>query len=323
MSEQNSKMTEQTQASAGSKKPKNLKVDEAYARYIAQRNNYGVKGDLKTVAACVAGSFLIAFNLKVMLNQAGLVPAGFNGLITLIQRIARHYFNVGIPFLPLSLIFNLVPGYMAFRTVGKKYVSFSCLVIFLYSIFTDIIPNMSITGDSLLISVFGGLLNGFACSLILNNGACTGGTDFVAMYFSVKKGISTFNYVLCFNAVLVLISGILFGMDSALYTIIYQFVATQTINTLYRRYARKTVFVVTDKPNDVADEIMSTSRHAATIFEAEGAYAHNRHYIVYSIIGAEDTNRVRKNIKNIDPSAFINFMTSDSISGNFYLEPYR
>ena len=43
--------------------------------------------------------------------------------------------------------------------------------------------------------------------------------------------MSTFNYMLLFSAVIILISGRLFGMDKALYSIIFQFCSTQVINT--------------------------------------------------------------------------------------------
>ena len=90
--------------------------------------------------------------------------------------------------MPLSILFNAVPAYMAFKTVGRKFTLLSCLCIVLYSTFTDIIPAFPITYDPLLISVFGGIINGMALVMVLNVGASSGGTDFVAMFFSVRKG---------------------------------------------------------------------------------------------------------------------------------------
>ena len=55
--------------------------------------------------------------------------------------------------------------------------------------------------------MFGGILNGLGLSLILNNNASSGGTDFIAMSLSNKYKVSTFNYMLLFSAVIILISG--------------------------------------------------------------------------------------------------------------------
>lgn len=95
-----------------------------------------------------------------------------------------------------------------------------------------------ITGDILLISVFGGIINGLGMSLVLNSRACGGGTDFIAMSLSAKYKVSTFNYMLC-SAVIILISGTIFGMDKALYSIIFQFCNTQVINTFIRNIRKR------------------------------------------------------------------------------------
>ena len=110
-------------------------------------------------------------------------------------------------------------------------------------------------------------------------------------------------------------------MDSALYTIIFQFCQTQVLNTLYKRYAKKTVFIITDKPQDIADKIMEMTHHSATMFKAEGAYTHKPHYVVYSILSAEEVQNVRRFVRSIDAHAFINVMNSESVTGNFYMRP--
>ena len=302
-------------------KPQNKKIDEAYAAYIAQQNNNRIQANAKTLLGVLVGSTIMAINMKTFINQGGLLPGGANGVVVLTQRIFSSFFNISIPFSFLSILVNAFPAYLAYKTVGKKFTVFSCLCILVMSFLTDLIPSYALTYDPLLITVFGGIINGAAVSLILNAGASSGGTDFVAMYFSVRKGISTWNYVLMFNAVIILISGILFGLDSALYTIIFQFCQTQVLNLLYRRYDKKTVFIITDKPQEIADRIMEMTHHSATMFKAEGAYTHKPHYVVYSILPSEDVQKVRRYARSIDAHAFINVMKSEGVTGNFYMRP--
>lgn len=299
----------------------NRKVDEAYARYVAQQNNSRIQSDARTFIIVLIGAAIMAVNLKTFINQGHLVPGGANGIVVLIQRIADTFYGIQIPFTPLSVAINALPAWLAYRTVGKKFTLFSCLCIVTMSFLTDLIPAHGITEDPLLIAVFGGIINGGAISLILNAGASSGGSDFVAMYFSVKKGISTWNYVLMFNACLILISGVLFGMDSALYTIIFQFCQTQVLNTLYKRYTKKCVLVVTDRPEAVSDEIMAVTHHGSTIWKAEGAYTHLDHYLIYVVVGADEIQQLRRHVRGVDSHAFINVMNSDIVSGNFYMKP--
>lgn len=303
-------------------RPVNEKIDKAYQEYAKQHFNTGIKQDFATMLGVIAGSALMAFNIAVMLKNGDMISAGFTGIIMIIQRIVLNSFNISIPFTPLTILFNLFPAILCFRFVGKKFTLFSCISLVLVSLMADFCPEIFFTDDRLLIAVFGGILNGVGGALILRSGASAGGTDFVAMYYSVRKGINTFNYVLAFNTVLILSAGVLYGMESSLYTIIYQFVTTQVINFLYRRFVKKTLFIVTKHPHEVADAIMSSTHHACTIFNSvEGSYSGEQKHVVYTIIGANETSVTRKIIKGTDPNAFINTLNSDEVSGPFFSRP--
>ena len=296
-------------------------VDESYVNYIREHNERGIKADLKTLAGIVLGSLISAANVALFINAGGLTPGGMTGLSVLIQRIALKYAGISIPFAPLSLLFNIIPAIFAFRIIGKKYTAFSFLSVLIFSFVTDLVPNMTVTSDPLLIALFGGILGGLASALVLNSGASQGGTDFIAMCLSARKGINTFNYIMGFNICLLLIAGALFGMEPALYTIIYQFVATQVLNTFYKRYEKKTLFVVTNKPVEVSMEVRMTTNHTSTILDGEGGYSGQNKYIVYMIVGADQLGLVRRHIRAVDPNAFINVLNSDMVTGKFYIRP--
>lgn len=123
--------------------------------------------------------------------------------------------------------------------IGRKFTLYSILTIILSSIFVDILPAYVFTQDAMLNSVFGGLINGFAISLCLNVGTTTGGTDFISIYLSQRKGIDAWNYILFGNVMLLILAGYLFGWSIALYSIIFQFCSTQAIQILYKRYKKK------------------------------------------------------------------------------------
>ena len=82
----------------------------------------------------------------------------------------------------------------------------------LTNILTDILPAYAITYDILLISVFGGIINGFLISLCLMMNATTGGTDFIGIFLSERKGVDSFNVILGFNAILLIVAGLLFWL---------------------------------------------------------------------------------------------------------------
>lgn len=233
---------------------------------------FDVKKDVKrTIVICFA-ALIMAANIKTFVRTGGLYPGGATGLTILIQRVALLYFEVEVPYTLVNLLLNAIPVYIGFHFIGKKFTLFSCLMIVLTSTLTDLLPGIVITYDTLLISIFGGLINGFAMSLCLRMGATTGGTDFISIFLSDRRGMDSFNLILGFNAVILAVAGVLFGWDKALYSIIFQFTSTQTLHMLYRKYQQQTLFIVTNTPVEVCEAINEVSNHGATILDGLGAH---------------------------------------------------
>lgn len=277
--------------------------------------------DAFALVCILLGSVLVAVNLNTFVEQGELVPGGFSGLAKLIQRIGWNFFQVRIPFTVLNVLFNAIPAVFAYKIVGKKFTILSCVSLLTVSILVDQLPVVPVTGDILLIAVFGGILNGLGMSLILNNRASSGGTDFIAMCLSAKYKISTFNYMLGFSAVIILISGALFGMDKALYSIIFQFCNTQVINTFYKKYKKKTLLIVTDNPAAVSADLLELTNHSSTIIKGVGSFSANKKYLLYTVLSDGDVKKMKKRIREAYPDTFVNVLNSSDVVGNFYIQP--
>ncbi len=282
---------------------------------------FSIKEDGKRIVVICLAAFLMALNIKSFVRTGGLYPGGVTGLSLLIQRGAELFFQITLPYTIVNLILNALPVYIGFRFIGKKFTLYSCLMIILTSVLTDIIPEYAITYDTLLISIFGGLINGCVMSLCLMMNATTGGTDFIAIFLSEKTGVDSWNVVLGFNVVILAIAGILFGWDKALYSIIFQFTSTQILHVLYKRYQQQTLFIVTNHAREVYHTISEISNHGATIMEGEGSYEHHERKVVYSVVSSEESKMIIRAIKEIDPHAFVNVMKTEQVSGRFYQRP--
>ena len=185
-----------------------------------------------------AASVIMALNIKSFVNAGGLFPGGFTGLTLLIQRGAEQFWELTLPFSLINFLLNALPAVVSFRLIGKRFTLYSCLMIVLTSLLTDILPALPITDDVLLICIFGGIINGFAISLCLLGGATSGGTDFIAVAVSEKRGVDAWNYILFGNAAMLVVAGFLFGWDKALYSILFQYASTQIVHLLNPRYKR-------------------------------------------------------------------------------------
>ena len=273
------------------------------------------------IAVICVCAVLMAVNIKTFVHTGGLYPGGATGLTVLIQRVADSRFGIKLPYTLVNVLLNAFPVYLGFRYIGRKFTLYSLLMIILTNILTDILPGYVITYDILLISIFGGIINGFVISLCLSVDATTGGTDFISIYLSQKKGMDTWNIILGINAVILLAAGLIFGWDKALYSIIFQFCATQVLHMLYKRFQQQTLLIVTDRPEEVCSAIYGLSHHGATILAGEGSYEHTEHKIVYSVISSQDAPGILNKIREIDPKAFVNVIRTTQLSGRFYYKP--
>ena len=266
----------------------------------------------------VFASIFYAWNLRCFAKMGGLFPGGFSGLSLLLQKIGLDFMGIDIPFTVFNVILNSIPAYIAYRYIGRRFTLYSIIVIILSSVFVDILPPYQFTDDIMLISVFGGLLNGFAISLCLNVGAKTGGTDFISIFLSRMKGIDAWNYILVGNVIMLVVAGALFGWSIALYSIIYQFCSTQIIQMLYKRYQKETLFIISDKSNEIYHAIREMTNHDATLFKGVGCYEEKERTLIYSVINSEAKRELIPLIRSIDEHAFINIVKTQELDGRFH-----
>ena len=283
--------------------------------------NRNLKQEGKRILVVCIAAVVMAVNIKTFVRTGDLYPGGVTGLTILIQRVAELFFHVSFPYTRVNLILNAVPVYIGFRFIGKKFTGYSCLMIVLTSILTDILPVYAITYDILLISIFGGMINGLAISMCLKVGATSGGTDFIAIFLSDKKGVDSFNIILGLNVVIISVAGILFGWDKALYSIIFQYASTQVLHVLYKKYQHATLFIVTNRPKEVCNAIYQVSHHGATILEGEGSFEHCERNVVYSVVSGAESKKVIKAVREADENAFIDVVKTQQLSGKFYQKP--
>ena len=276
---------------------------------------------LRRTCLILAGSFIMAVNLKSFVRAGGLIPGGFNGLTRLIQEISVLLWHWEPPFSVINFILNAVPVVISFKFIGKKFTGYSSLMIVVSGILTDMVPAWPVTEDILLIAIFGGLINALAISLCLFANATSGGTDFIAIFLSEKYSIDSWNYIFAGNVVILGIAGALFGWDKALYSIIFQYTSTQVLHVLYKRYQKQTLIIVTKRPEDVYEAIAEITHHDATLIKGEGCYSKQECDVLYSVVGRDEVSKVVNTVRETDPQAFVNMIRTENLAGRFYQRP--
>ena len=279
------------------------------------------KKDIQTFFFIVLSATLYSLNMKTFVNAGNLYPGGFTGISLLITRGLSAFGGIEIPFGILYTVRHIYPTILVYKYVGHRFTIFSVMQYLLVSLLTSFLPAFPVTEDILLIAVFGGMINGLSISIALRHGASSGGTDFIAIYFANKFNIPTWNYVMAFNAMILCIAGYLFGWETALYSIIFQYCSTQVVNLRHDRYKLVTLMVVSEKRQEVSDAVFKTCRHGITIMDGEGAYSHSMKNVMMMTINSYQVQEVVQAVKKADPKVFINIFKTERIVGNYYQKP--
>ena len=269
----------------------------------------------------IAGATILAVGIVCFVRPAGLFPGGFTGLSLLLQESCQRFLGFTPPYFAISMTLNIIAAAICFRYIGRRFALFSMLTVTISGLLTDLLPAYAFASDRLLCSVFGGLVNGLATSMCLRADASTGGTDFISIYLAEKSGRDSFNIILCGNVILLSAAGLLFGWDRALYSMIFQFSTTQALHTLFRRYQHRTLWIVTDHPNEIYAIIRDNAHHGATLFQGTGLYRNQPRSMIYTVLSGDDIRRVVRDVQTADPHAFINIQRTDSLTGRFYRRP--
>ena len=128
----------------------------------------------------IIGALITAYGLESILIPNNVSDGGVTG----ISIVGSTLFGLGI----LIGIINLPFIWLGYKQIGRKFAIFSIIGILSLSIFTSIMHHVPtiIEGDSLLITVVGGVVIGLGMGLALRNGGALDGIDMLAVLLSRK-----------------------------------------------------------------------------------------------------------------------------------------
>ncbi len=279
------------------------------------------KNDYINIFFVIISALIYSVNMNSFVVSANIFPAGFAGISRLFSGILFDYFNINISFSVIFFLMNMSVTFFVFTKLGRKFAIFSIIWFSCTTLFTLILPPFLITDDQLLNAVFGGIINGIAIGIALKNNASSGGTDFIAIYMSIKKNMPMWNYIMGLNVIILILAGFSFGWEKSLYSIIFQYSCIQVINVIHDEYKLSNLFIVTEKSDEVVAAFYKTCRHGITKINAEGEHSHKPKILLFTTINTNQLPEVINAIKKADPKVFITVNHSERIIGNYYQKP--
>lgn len=250
----------------------------------------------------LAGIILISISISVFYSPNDLVVGGFSGLGIVIMHFTK------IPVSVTNIILNIPLFIVALNVLGKKYVIRSGISSVLLSVWiqlTTFLPQFK--GDILLIAIYGGIIDGVGCGLVLRGMSSTGGVDLLAATIHKKRGYIPIAVIMfIFNSFVIALGFFVFGAEKALYAIIASFVSGKAVNTvLVGLNFSKAALIISDKSDEISKALMEKLHRGVTSFRAEGAYTGNRKNVLLCVFSHKEIVYVKSIVRNIDKKSFV------------------
>lgn len=259
-------------------------------------------------------------------NSNGFAPGGVGGLAT----ITHHLLEGRIDWSILMVTFNLPIFVLVSAIVNKKL----GLMLSVYMVVQSFIPrlytavgalpycaaNNGADFNILFACIATGVISGFGFSLMLRRFGASGGTYGISALIKAFKPETNIAYVsFIMDASVVMIAFFVYGMKvtPVMCTLLNLFIANIVVDHGLSGIKNGYRFeLVTDHPDELAEELMTRLKRGVTRIKARGAYTDNRRYILICIVNKREIGEMMKIIKN-HPDVFASFEKVNEVFGNF------
>lgn len=228
-----------------------------------------------------------------------------DGGVTGIAIILHYLFKWPVSW--IILVLNIPLFIVGLKLVGRSFLLLSVLGVAVLSLTLSMTTHLPpLTQDTLLAAISGGVVSGIGMGIIFRSRGSLGGTDILAVLFARTTPFSVGQILLGIDAVIFLLTAILFKPEMAMYAMIYMFIATRVVDLVQEGLSHsKSVMVVTSHPQRIANEIMSKLERGVTLFQATGAFSGESKQVVYCVINRTELSQLKEIVREQDPVAFV------------------
>lgn len=263
----------------------------------------------------IIGGFLAAYGLESVLIPNNVSDGGVTGLSIVSSQLS------GLPLGTFIAVLNIPFIYLGYKQIGKSFAIYSVIGIVSLSVGTILMHHVPtiVDGDTLLVTVVGGVILGLGMGLALRNGGALDGIDMLAVLLSRKLPFGTSDLILFLNVFVFIVVSFVFGLQGAILSAIAYFIASKVIHIVEEGLSgSKTFKIITTQPEVMVETIRDRLGRGATYTLAEGGYSNEQFKEITCIINRLEESKMKEIISEIDPKAFVAiYDVSEVKGGNF------
>ena len=221
----------------------------------------------------------------------------------------------------MNFIINMVLLLVGFIFLGKGFGIRTAYVSILMSLGLSFMERFfpleaPLTNQPVLELIYAIVLPAFSAAVFFNMEASGGGTDIIAMILRKYTKLNIGAALFVVDMVIVVASCFVFDTQTGLFSLCGLLAKSLVVDSVIENINLCKYFtIICDEPQPICDYITHTLGRSATIYEAEGAYEHNKKYIVITIMKRYQAVSLRQFIRKVQPGAFIAITNSSEIIG--------
>ena len=273
----------------------------------------------------IVGTALMATAITSCFDAAGLVTGGFSGIAILVKAGTKSLYGHGIPLWVTNRVLNIPVFLLAAKIKGVAFVKKALLGDLSLTVWLAVLPAWKLSGDFLLVALYGGLLQGVGIGLVFLGGGTTGGTDLLAAIIqNFMRHYSIAQIMQFVDGAVVLVGMYVFGVERALYAIIAVYLVTKVSDGIIEGLKfSKSVYIITEKPDEVSRMVMEDLDRGITGISAKGMYSGQDKLMLFCVVGKKELVHLKEMIDEIDPNAFVIVGDAREVHGEGFLEKWQ
>ena len=273
------------------------------------------------------GSVIFCMAWTSFIIPTGLASGGLTGLCTIIEYATNGAIPMGIPY----WIMNIGLLIVGFLSLGRAFGIKTIYVIILTSILFNVLPEFEAlkyygfveNDEKLLAALIGAALEAVGLGLVLLRGGSSGGTDIIAMiinkYWPVSPG-RVYLYTDIF-----IIASLFLLPDKGLIDVVYAYIIMLGFSfgidfVLLGNKSSVQILVFSSKYQEIADHMLHVMHRGVTALQSVGWYSQTESKVLLIVSRKHQMNEVIKEVKAIDPKAFVSVSTAMSVFGEGFEE---
>ena len=263
------------------------------------------------IALTIAG-IINAFGVVVFLSPVKLYDSGISGTSMLLDNITPPAFGLSL----FLIILNIPLFIYGFKRQGLAFTLYSVYAVIIYSVAAAVIKGVFMAkqldtspiagGDLLLCAIFGGIISGAGSGLTIRFGGAIDGIEVCAVIFAKRIGISVGTFVMIYNIILYIFTGIVTrSWILPLYSIITYMAALKTVDFIVEGLDRsKSAMIITEMPDELSAALMEAFECGSTRIAARGGYMNTERTVIYFVVNRFQIAKMKSIIHEIDPRAY-------------------